>query len=199
MPGLDTARLALFLQGFQLVLPLTERELSLLVSALAGVVVERLSALCGDPSALQKGRVAPEEMAKIFTALRALEGAGWSRLLEEASQVEGILAQDPSGHYPGMDGDTRRRYRQRLCRLARKGRMDEGAAARLALELARKEGRHIGWYLYREPLGQPEKLPSGRGYAGAVAGLSLLAALALWGRRARRWPPCCWCCPCPTW
>ncbi len=181
VPGLDTARLALFLQGFQSVLPLTERELSLLVSALAGVVVERLSALCGDPSALQKGRVAPEEMAKIFTALRALEGAGWSRLLEEASQVEGILAQDPTGHYPGMDGDTRRRYRQRLCRLARKGRMDEGAAARLALELARKEGRHIGWYLYREPLGQPEKLPSGRGYAGAVAGLSLLAALALWG------------------
>jgi len=113
VPGLDTARLALFLQGFQSVLPLTERELSLLVSALAGVVVERLSALCGDPSALQKGRVAPEEMAKIFTALRALEGAGWSRLLEEASQVEGILAQDPTGHYPGMDGDTRRRYRQR--------------------------------------------------------------------------------------
>ncbi len=38
----------------------------------------------------------------------------------------------------------------------------------------------MGWYLYREPLGGAERKRSGVSYAGAVLGLSLLAALALW-------------------
>ena len=50
--------------------------------------------------------------------------------------MEEILTQDPSGHYPHMDDDTRRRYRQQVCRLARRHRLEEGQAARKALELA---------------------------------------------------------------
>ncbi len=183
VPDLNQRRLALYLEGFQSVSPLSERELSLFVPSLAGVLVERLAKLCGDLEALKADKVPAEEMAAVFAALRALSGAEWSTLLEGASRVERVLVQDPSGHYPHMDEDTRRRYRQRVCRLARKYRMEEGQTARKALELAgRGEGhrRHVGWYLYREPLGRPERSRSGVSYGEAVTGLSLAAALALW-------------------
>ena len=180
VPDLDQRRLTLYLEGFQSVCPLTERELSLFVPALAGALAERLARLCGDVEALKGNKIPAEEMAPIFTALRALSGAEWSALLEGASRVEGILQQDPTGHYPRMDEDTRRRYRQRVCRLAKKHRLEEEEAARRALELAQKESRHVGWYLYREPLGAPEQIRAGRSYGLAVLGLSLLAALTLW-------------------
>jgi cellobiose phosphorylase len=183
VPELDQDRLALYLEGFQSVCPLTEQELSLLVPALAGALVERLAGLCGDLGALKGDKASPEEMAALFAALRALSGAEWTRLLERASQVEQVLAQDPSGHYPRMDEGTRRRYRQRVCRLAKKFRLEEGQAAGQALALAQKgEGprRHVGWYLYREPLGREERPRSGVSYGAAVLGLSLMAALALW-------------------
>ena len=183
VPDLDQGRLALYLEGFQSVCPLTERELSLLVPALAGALVERLAGLCSDLDALKEDRVPAGEMGAVFTALRVLSGAEWSALLEGASRVEQVLKGDPSGHYPRMDEDTRRRYRQRVCQLARKRGLGEGEAAQRALELAQKEEgprRHVGWYLYREPLGRPERTRSGVSYGLAVAGLSLLAALALW-------------------
>ena len=183
VPELEEERLGRYLEGFQSVLPLTERELSLLVSALAGVLLERLGSLCADGEKLKAGQVEAEEMGQIFTALRALSAGNWGKLLEGASQVERTLAQDPSGHYPQMDEDSRRRYRQRLCVLARRYGLEEGRAAGEVLELARK-GRgvrsHVGWYLYRQPLGRPERLPSGKGYAWAVVCLSLLAAAGLW-------------------
>ncbi|MEY8402633.1 glucoamylase family protein [Oscillospiraceae bacterium 44-34] len=183
VPELDQDRLALFLEGFQSVCPLTERELSLFVPALSGTLVGRLTQLCGDLEALKEGRVPAEELEAVFKALRALSGAEWSDLLERASRVEQILNRDPSGQYPHMDEDTRRRYRQRVCRLAKKNRLEEGQAARRALELAQKgEGprRHVGWYLYREPLGKGERSRSGVSYGVVVLGLSLLASLALW-------------------
>ena len=183
VPDLDQGRLALFLEGFQSVCPLTERELSLLVPALTEGLTARLAGLCGDLEALKENRVPPEEAGAAFTALRALSGAEWTALLEGASRVERVLARDPSGHYPHMDEDTRRRYRQRVCRLARQYRLEEGQAARQAVELAQRgEGprRHVGWYLYREPLGREERRRSGVSYGLAVLGLSLLVALALW-------------------
>ncbi len=183
VPDLHQGRLALYLEGFQSVCPLTERELSLLVPVLAGTLVGQLAGLCGDLEGLKEGKVSPEEMAPIFGGLRALSGGEWTALLEGASRVERVLVQDPSGHYPRMDEDTRRRYRQEVCRLAKKYRLEEGQAARRALELAKKgEGprRHLGWYLYREPLGKPEHPRSGVSYGLAVTGLSLAAALALW-------------------
>ena len=130
VPDLDQGRLALYLEGFQSVHPLTEQELSLLVPALAGALVERLAERCGDLEALKEDRVPPEEMAPIFTALRALSGAEWSALLEGASQVERILSQDPARRYSGMDEDTRRRYRQRVCQLAKKYGLGEPPAGR---------------------------------------------------------------------
>lgn len=186
VPGLEAERLRRYLEGFQSVCPLTEQELSLLVSALTGVLLDRLGRLCSSAEKLE-GREEEEEIAQIFTALRALSGIDWGTLLEEASQVEQLLAQDPSGVYPKMDEESRRRCRQRLCRLARRYGLEEGAAARKVLELAQKgQGprAHVGWYLFREPMGNMQHLPSGAWYAGGVAALSLLGAAVLgwlWG------------------
>ena len=182
VPDLDQNRLARYLEGYQGVCPMTERELSLFVPALAGALVERLAGFCGDLDALKADKVPPEETASIFNALRSLSGAEWGALLEEASRVERTLRRDPSGHYPRMDEDTRRRYRQRVCQLAKWYGLGEGETAEAALELAQKgnPSRHVGWYLYREPLGRAERSRSGVSYSAAVVGLSLLAALALW-------------------
>lgn len=190
VPDLEIGRLARYLEAFQEVCPLTERELSLLISALAGALVERLAGLCGDEEKLKSGQVDPGTFAMLFTALRALSSANWGPMLEQASRVEKILSQDPSGHYPNMDDGTRRRYRQQVCRLAKKFHMEESQTAGKALELARQgtgSQSHVGWYLYRCPLGKEKQLPSGMGYVGAVSGLSLLAALALWGLAGSLW------------
>ena len=187
VPDLDGGRLEKYLEGFQQTRPLTERELSLLISALAAGLVDALAELCGDGTALAQGEADPAPFAACFTALRTLSSANWGPLLERASLVEAVLRQDPSGHYPRMDRDTRRRYRQEVCRLARKAGLEERDAARCALEQAQGgegERRHIGWYLYRCPLGREVRAPSGRSYGLGVAALSLLAALAL-GRTAQ--------------
>ncbi len=186
VPGLEAERLKRYLEGFQSVCPLTEQELSLLVSALAGALLDRLGKLCAGAEKLE-GREEEEEIAQIFNALRALSGIDWGTLLEGASQVERLFSQDPSGCYPQMDEESRRRCRQRLCRLAKRYGLEEGAAARKVLELAQMgQGpqRHVGWYLYREPLGRVQRLPSGAWYAGGVVVLALAGAVVLgwlWG------------------
>ncbi len=190
VPDLESGRLVRYLEAFQEVCPLTERELSLLISALAGALVERLAWLCAEEDKLKSGQVDPGTFEMLFTALRALSSGNWGPVLERASRVEEILRQDPSGHYPDMDDDTRRRYRQQVCRLARTYHMEENRAAEKALALARQgvgSQRHIGWYLYRCPLGQEKRLSSGMWYVGVVSGVSLLAALALWGLTGSLW------------
>ena len=190
VPGLEREEIQRYLAAFQSVRPLTERELSLLVSVLALELVAGLARQCEDLEVLKEGGADPAELERIFGGLRALSNLNWGPVLEEASQVEEVLRRDPSGHYPDMGEETRRRYRQQVCRLARKYGLGEPEAAGRALELARQGSgprRHIGWYLYREPLGHPEHVPSGRGYAWAVTGLSLAAALAMWGLSGRPW------------
>lgn len=189
-PALEPDRAACYLEAFQQVRPLTERELSLFVSALTGALVGRLAQLCGDVEAIQSGKADGRNFELIFDGLRAMSAANWGPVLEKASRVERILLQDPSGDYPHMDEDTRRRYRQQVCRLARKGQLEESQAARKALDLARKgtgPRSHIGWYLYCQPLGRREKLPSGWTYGAAVVGLSLAAGLALWAMAGSFW------------
>ena len=54
VPDLDRRRLTVFLSAFQSVLPLTERELSLLVPALTWALLCQLRGLCGDLAALRE-------------------------------------------------------------------------------------------------------------------------------------------------
>ena len=162
---LNAPGLLAFLDGFQEVHPLTERELSLVAPALAGALVERLAGLCGS---LEED---PAPFQAIFTALRALSGIQFDRLLEQASRVEAALSQDPAGLYADMDSQTRRRYRQALCRLARRAGAAELETARQVVELSRAgrgEERHVGWFHFRQPLGRVPRRTSGALYLAGV-------------------------------
>lgn len=172
---LTAERLAVFLAAVQETAPLSENEFSLFVPAMKGALVERLAVLCSALEEAIEDEKEQRELAKamevLFGSLRFLAGANLTVLLEEASRVERYLRQDPAGVYPYMDDESRGRYRREVCRLARRAGLTEGAAAERLLELAEQgEGprRHVGWYLFREPMGNQLGRRSGALYVAAV-------------------------------
>ena len=184
VPDLDRRRLTVFLSAFQSVLPLTERELSLLVPALTWALLCQLRGLCGDLAALREEQTGPAPFESVFAGLRALSDGDWGALLESESRVEAVLRQDPAGCYGAMEDATRRRYRGQVCRLARKSGMGEEETARRVLELSRQGAgaeRHVGWFLFRRPLGAEKRTRSGACYGPLVllSAALLSAALAL--------------------
>ena len=90
-------------------------------------------------------------------SLRFLGSMDWREFVESMSVVEKTLREDPGGVYGRMDFATRDRYRHVVEALAKRGRLDEGAVARKAIELARDEAArgdddgdralHVGYYL----------------------------------------------------
>lgn len=146
-------RLAIFLDGAQAGLPLTETELSLVVPALKCALTERLDRLCAELEHMGEDGADSlcSGMEAAFTALRTLSQAELSALLEGASRVEAALRQDPAGQYPLMSDDTRARYRAQVCRLARKTGLSESDAAQRVLDAARRGSgaeRHVGCHLF---------------------------------------------------
>ncbi|HUI70306.1 MAG TPA: glycosyl transferase, partial [Spirochaetia bacterium] len=94
-----------------------------------------------------------------FTSLRQLALLDWRQIFELSSRVEQLLRKDPAGVYPGMDFDTRDRYRRIVEELSRlSGRTEEGVAQRVltfAAEAATgpdgdERRRHVGTYLIGE-------------------------------------------------
>lgn len=171
-------RLAVFLDGFQAGLPLTETELSLLTPALKCAFVERIHALCQELE--HHGDTDGEQIARgmewAFTGLRTLSTAELSALIEGASRVEQTLRADPAGAYPHMDDETRWRYRREVCRLAWKEGISElDMAQRVVDRACQATGaeRHVGAWLF--PAG-PETLP-GAFYIGGVVLVTLFLTL----------------------
>ncbi len=182
-------RLAIFLGNAQAASPMTERELSLFIPALKGALIERLCDLCRSLDSLLAGNVQLSEgerlaqgMEEVFTALRTLSSANLGLLLETSSRVEQILRQDPAGAYSKMDDATRARYRAQVCRLAKKQGISESASAQKALELAQAgtgEERHVGFFLFRKPLGKEPRVVTGGLYIGIVVLLTLFPVLLM--------------------
>lgn len=178
-----------YLSGGQKERALTEEELFLFPAAVKGELCLQLAELCPllkeDPEQIELA----EKMEEIFTGLRMLSTAHLGPLLENSSPVEGILRQDPLELYQKMDESTRARYRSRVCLLARKRGMEEIEVARKALELAQEavgKERHIGWFLFRQPLGEGEKKQSGILYVALI--LLPTLCLSLWlGFALKNW------------
>jgi cyclic beta-1,2-glucan glucanotransferase len=98
-------------------------------------------------------------IANAFTSLRQLALLDWRKIFEKLSRVDQLLRRDPSGVYPGMDFDTRDRFRGAVEEFARRsGEAEEQVAQRAvdmaagaASESAEDERRiHIGTYLIGE-------------------------------------------------
>ena len=171
----DPTRVKAFLTGFQRVLPLEERELCLLPDALRCALILWL-------------RAHPEAAETVFASLKWLSDGLLSPLLEACSTVDRLLRQDPSGVYPRMDEESRQEYRRETAVLAKKQGLSEEETARRALELARREGGHVGEYLFRRPLGKPEKKRPYGPYLALHLLLPLALALALGFCTGSLWP-----------
>jgi len=181
-------RLELFLTGARSGRPFTEQELSLLIPALKLTLVERLAALCPAVKSLQEEKEQEEEahlnktMEHIFRAFRLLISADFTKLLEGTSGVEAALLRDPSGMYQQMDDDTRRRYRQAVCKLAKDRSLTEEATAEQILALsyqATGTAHHVGWYIFRQPMGDKLRAHSGIGYLSVIIISTLAISLFL--------------------
>ena len=180
-PNPSREDLSHYLSGLQAQQPLTEEELALLLPALKAALCLRLAELCPLLEAQPDHPGLNEHMEGIFSGLRTLSTANYAPLLEASSPVEQILRRDPAGLYSKMDEATRARYRRQVCLLARRKGRGEGETALTALTLAEKaqgEARHIGWFLFRRPLGEKPRHTSGALYVSAILLPTLF--LALW-------------------
>ncbi len=186
-------RIRLFLDEFQSVRILTEKELSVFVPALTAELCAFLKAVLPETETRDENERAML-FKNIFTSLRALSIIDISDILEEVNRVESALRADPAGIYTLMDEDTRRSYRARLARVARRAGMTEFDAVKKVLELAREgEDKHVGTYIFTRPLGEPRREDTASWYialvvlatlfftllAGIAANSVLVAALTL--------------------
>lgn len=166
-----------FLTGFQKACVLNRRELSLFPAAVRTAAILALAEVYDD---LSDPAAACEQAGRLITTLRLMSTLDLSGVLERVDAVENILAADPAGVYPHMDEKTRESYRRRVSILSRRLKIQEHRVAQKVLKLsenARGEGRHVGYYLFTEPMGQRARAKTGGLYIAANVLLTLFFAL----------------------
>ena len=198
-------RMSIFLEGFQNVVVLRERELSVFMPSLKVALVSKLADISARTdeylkrNAKLKSGVAcqlpgtekmktdeecdlAEEAERVITSLRLLSSIDVFKILESANMIERILQNDPSGVYPQMDDKTRMYYRRRVSELSRKTEVEEYKLAQKIVSLASSgEGKyaHVGYYLFERPLGNIKKTRTGSVYVTTVMLSSAFLALLL--------------------
>ena len=178
--GISLPRCETFLRGFQEAQTLTGAELGLFPAAVRAALIGDLLAqqrLGEDPLVPDGVRA---HTARAFGSLRLLSAVDLSELLSRADRAEQILRQDPAGIYPRMDERTRAQYRQRVASLAARAGLSERRVAEKALTLAQTASggaRHVGHFLFTEPLGAPARARGGGGYIAANVLLTLFVSL----------------------
>ncbi|MGA9543729.1 MAG: glycosyl transferase, partial [Candidatus Sulfotelmatobacter sp.] len=150
-----------FFQAFQENTVLELLELSAAVSAMKLVLLERIAARCRcllrDPAAASNG------LGICVRSLRDVTQTSWKEVLEPLILFDAILRRDPAGVYTKMDFESRRLYREKLSKIARRSDLGEMDVARQAVELAQQamarthsdarsasRQSHIGYYLIGE-------------------------------------------------
>ena len=175
--AIDEERCRLFLEGYQRVSPLSRTELGLFVPALIGAAIHALTQL------YQSGEENAAYAGKLFSTLRLLGNLDFSTLLEQSNLVEQMLATDPAGIYPHMAEATRDAYRRKVAKLAEKHNTDEYRVARRVVKLAEEAqnptARHVGYYLFKKPLGHPQFVQRGTAYVAAFLLTTLFISLLL--------------------
>ena len=167
-------RARLFLDGFQTVTPLRRAELQLFPAALRAAVIQELAALCRELRPSSSPERFSEGLEALFGTLRLFSVLDTEPLLTGTDLTDAILCADPTGDYPRMDPDTRQDYLRRVEKLARREGVEEQFYARRLIQVAKAEGRHVGFLLFREPGRWPERL-----YMGANLLLTLLLSLGI--------------------
>ena len=143
-------RCALFLRGFQTVTPLRRCELLAFPALLRAAIIECLEEECALLEKSSDTSPLARSVGALFSSLRLVAVMDTEELLSSADCLGDILALDPTGEYSRMDFDTRQRYLAAVEKLAAKAGMSEMKYARRLVEKAKKEGKHVGFYLFPE-------------------------------------------------
>ncbi len=144
-------RCRLFLDGFQSVTVLRRAELDLFPAALRAAAIEAIARVCRDLAYAEDSKPCARAFEALFGTLRLFSVLDTEKLLNAADVTGAILAADPTGDYPRMDSATRRDYQRRVEKLARRQGLEEHVFASQLVKKAKAEGRHLGFYLFREP------------------------------------------------
>ena len=151
---------AAYVRSFQQVTVLNLKELFALVPALKLCLLEEIAVRAAKVLADQNGAYS---VGLVISSLRDTTHTCWKEMLEPLIVFEGILRQDPTGTYPGMDFESRELYRKKVAKIAQGSDRKEMEVAEEALALAREAERerddnprlglrrsHIGYYLLAE-------------------------------------------------
>ena len=178
---LTEERLLAFLDGFQTVCVLRQSELASLGAMLRCAIV---SAIAEVERAMRRAQQSDNTVAQghaqllsaLFAALRTVPLMDLDTLTARVNVPGLILELDPTGEYPRMDALSKKSYLGRLERMAAARETDEQSLARALIERAKREGRHVGFFLFPE---NGER--KGEAYiAGKTALTAALALLALY-------------------
>ena len=173
--SVDAERCRAFLRGFEKKTVLTRRELALFPAALRWAAVDALYSLYRNKNADEA------TAAALFGSLRLWGHIDFGALLEEVSRTEQILRADPAGVYPRMDEGSRESYRQQVEKLAARRGIPEYRVAQRALRMSSaataQQERHVGYWLFRRPLGEAARCREGGAYVAANLLLTLFIAL----------------------
>ncbi|MGI5976095.1 MAG: GH36-type glycosyl hydrolase domain-containing protein [Candidatus Limivicinus sp.] len=143
-------RFSAFLDGFQRVTVLRRAELNLLPAAMGAAVIEAAAEICRDMrSASDTDDYAPA-LEALFTTLRLFGAVDMEKLIRRADVTNAILGADPTGDYGRMDSGTKLAYLQRVELLARRAGIEEPEYALRIVKKAKKENRHLGFFLFPE-------------------------------------------------
>lgn len=86
-------------------------------------------------------------MINAVRSLFILPDIDFGEILLKASETEKLLCQDPTGVYRNMSEQTKETYRTAIHKTAEKENSDETDVAKRILEQAKKENKHIGFFL----------------------------------------------------
>ena len=165
---IDLTQVAIFVQEYQQVTPLTIGELWALPIMLRIAILEQLTYAATELTGLDTPKDLkdiPNQfatqafandtiVANCFLSLRLLFATDWKDIFEQTSRVEQILRDDPAKIYMSMDFATRNNYRSVIEELARHSSLNEEQIALAVIELACNVEKkdpirktHVGFYL----------------------------------------------------
>lgn len=87
-------------------------------------------------------------LKKSVLSLQKMRDTDFGYISEKLFSAEEILMADPAGVYPHMDDLTKTRYRRKIAVLAMKSGKTEIETAKDIMEKSRKNGDHIGNYIF---------------------------------------------------
>lgn len=176
---IDAAAISAFIKGAQKAYELESAELSNFAVMLRASLIGGAARAC---SANRQDEERERLLSDAVKTLNFLTTFDFSEIVESQSRLEQILLEDPCGCYGKMDERSRAVYRRRLSDIARKRRMSESEAAKLAVSLARKgktaRETHVGYYIFENELDRPKSGFRGRLYLFLLFALpAVLAAV----------------------